>query len=112
MVEVSNYPLGFSGLEGEEENMYLFEVYQELIIDDYNLYRATEQLMDLDMVGIAHEYDEPLDPEFQRFSVEVYGEVKIYDYTEEGAQEQFDYMKLKEAFGKGFIDTTWRKVEG
>lgn len=108
---MSNYPDNFKGIEGQAENIYLFEVYQELIIDDYNLYRATEQLMALDMTELSHEYNEPLDLEFQRFSVEVYGEVRIEAYNEEDAEEQFNYMKVKEAFDKSMVDTTWRTVE-
>lgn len=108
---MSNYPAGFSGWEGEEENTYLFKVYQELIIDDYDLYKANKQLMALDMTEIENEYDEPLDPEFQRFSVEVYGEVAIKSYSEEEAQDIFNYMKVKEAFDKGMVDTTWRRID-
>lgn len=42
-----NYPLGFNGVEGEEEETFVFYLNGEIEIEDYNEESAEQQLLDM-----------------------------------------------------------------
>ena len=42
-----NYPLGFNGVEGEEEETFVFYLNGEVEIEDYNEESAEQQLLDM-----------------------------------------------------------------
>lgn len=44
---MSNYPLGFNGVEGEEEETFVFYLNGEVEIEDYNEESAEQQLLDM-----------------------------------------------------------------
>lgn len=41
------YPMGFDGIEGEEEETYVFYIQGEIDIEDYSEEGAEEQLLDM-----------------------------------------------------------------
>lgn len=101
-----NYPAGFNGFEGEEEQDYLFEVHTEVVVDAEDRLTAIEYLLDLRMNELEDVYDEPLERGLQRFSIECFGEVVISSTSEEYAEEEFYKMDVKEALEKGLNITT------
>lgn len=43
---MSNYPVGFDGIEGREEELHLFEIHGELAVEAFSEEDAEELLMD------------------------------------------------------------------
>ena len=98
-----NYPLGFNGVEGEEEELYLFEINGEFIIDAKSEDEALEILKEFEIHDLTDVYEKELEDGMNRYLFDLYGELEIWSTNEEYAEEEFKNMTVEEALENGLM---------
>lgn len=100
---MSNYPAGFNGLEGEEEELYLFEINGEFTIDAESEKEALEMLKEFKIHDLTDVYEKELEDGMNRYLFDLYGELEIWSTSEGYAEEEFKNMTVEEALGNGLM---------
>lgn len=101
-----NYPIGFDGIEGCEEDIYLFGLNGEVVVDAENESEAKEILMNMSVSEVLENngipfYINGIPEGTKRYVFEFHGEVGIESISEVYAEGDFMKMKFSEVLRVG-----------